>query len=351
MSKCKKKLKDELFTLYAKNLSIYSPEFSDTFLCPICLKMFDRNELDKLACAHVFPEKLGGRLLTLSCSECDNKIGSEFNWHAVEEKKVRTWVKEPKYARFIPQNGQIANIMSEWDLEKSTISIYPPKGMPKDVWYRWINEIRGNSSDGGPYKFSIEMKQPAFIPTKRDISYIHSAFLMIFYQFGYEYILSPNADIMRQMFNGNDLSWKPSKLVRPLNKAPESQKQHLDYPLIGIVIEPKELCSFAVFLPSLNAGDSANVVYLPGINENFYNLYGYLERSQTPNQEMTAIYPTQITNESSTIRCNIDICDPRSKGCADRLYQQFTKMSKSDLLNLRVSIKISDRSIQSIDAD
>ena len=341
----RKNLKNELFTLYAKNLSIYLPEYTDRFLCPICLNEFGRDELNLLACAHVFPEKLEGELLTLSCAACDNKIGSEFNWHAVEEKKARIWEKEPKYGRFIPENGPKFNILSMWDFKKSIIYIYPPPGnILPTIWERWIDDIRGNSKGGGPYKFSIELKIPSFVPTKRDISHIHSAYLMMFYQFGYEYILSPNANIIRKLFNGSDLSWKPSRLVRSLCKAPESKVGHLYFPLIGVVIEPKDLYSFAVFLPSLDAGDFANVVFLPGIDSNFLDFLKNIELIQPPNDKVTVGYPTQITTGTGTIRYNIDIADSRSRGCADALYQIFIKSTVSDITNMKVQISIAAKS-------
>jgi len=174
---------------------------------------------------------------------------------------------------------------------------------------------------------------------------------MMFYQFGYEYILSSNADNIRQIFNGSDLSWQPSKLVCSANEALEPHGQQIDYPLIGIVIEPKELCSFAVFFPSMRENNSAIVVCFPGINDDFDNFYEHQEQNQKVQKELIAVYPTQINSESSNIRITIDICDPRSKGCANKLYRLFTGLNKSDILNLHVSIKSSEKAIQSNDDD
>jgi hypothetical protein len=352
MSKNKKIRKNDLFSLYAQNLSVYCPEYTDQFLCPICLNEFSRKDLDLLTCAHVFPNKLGGRLLTLSCTACDSRIGHEFNWHAVAEKKVRIWKKKPMYGRFIPENGPKANISTVWDFDRSIIYIYPPPGIPLEIWKRWIDDIRGKMPNGGPYKFSIEQKEPTFVPTRRDISHIHSAFLMMFYLFGYEYVLSPNVDNIRQMFNGNDLSWKPSKLVRPVKLAPESQGQLLDLPQVGIVIEPKDLCSFAILLPSLDTNDSANIVFLPGLSEDGWNFYKHLEINQTPNEKCTMVYPTQIQIHNPdpkggpNLPCTVhyDIINPNSKGCANNLYQIFAKLEKSDISNMDVHIRSSIKS-------
>jgi hypothetical protein len=156
-----------------------------------------------------------------------------------------------------------------------------------------------------------------------------------------------NTDSIRQMFNGSDLSWKPSKLVHSVKLAPESHGQHLDLPLVGIVIEPKELCSFAVFLPSLNANDSANIVYLPGISDDCGNFYKQLELNQKPNEKCTVVYPTRIrlhdpdTNGCGDLSCKIqfDISNPSCKGCANNLYQTFTKLDKSDIQNMSVQIR------------
>lgn len=244
--------------------------------------------------------------------------------------------------------------MSKWDFEKSAIYIFPPPGIPPEIWKRWIDDLRGNSPDGGPYSFSIELKMPEFVPTRRDVSHIHSAFLMMFYQFGYEYVLWPNADSIRKMFNGNDLSWKPNKLIRSAISAPESQGQQLDLPLIGIVIDPKELCSFAVNLPSLNNSDSVNTVFLPGFDEQWCNFYKKQEMDLTPNKKYTMIYPTRIrlhnpdTDGSSDLpyKINYDINNPDSKGYANKLYQLFTKMEKPDVLNTKIKITIKSDTVQ-----
>ena len=63
----------------------------------------------------------GGKLLTLSCTDCDSRIGHEFDWHAVAEKKMRIWQKGPRRGHFIPEKGPDINILSVWDFEKSII--------------------------------------------------------------------------------------------------------------------------------------------------------------------------------------------------------------------------------------
>jgi len=283
--------------------------------------------------------------MTLSCAKCDNKIGSEFNRHAVQEKKVRLLENGPKYGRFIPEKGHGFNILSTWDLEKSIIYIYPPSSnIPPHIWEKWIDDIRGNSRDGSPYKFSIELKEPSFVPTKRDISHIHSAYLMMFYQFGYEYIFSPNANIIRDLLNGVDLSWNPSRLVRLLTKAPDSSGGNLDLPLIGIVVEPKDIDSFAVFLPSLKDEDSANVVFLPGFNSDFPDFLGKIESIEPPNDRISVVYPTQITNNSETIRYQINLADDRSKGCANMLHQTFKGCPRSEIANIKAQIYCTPKS-------
>lgn len=331
----------DLFNYYSKNLTIYCPGYQERFICPICLNNFTSDDLDQLSIAHVLPEKLGGHVFTLSCAECDNKIGHEFNWHAVQEKKIYDTKNEAMYGRFIPKKGSQFHIMSKWDLTRSKIDIFPPSDdLPQDVWMKWIDEIRGNSKEDSPYEFTIECRMPSFVPTKRDISYIHSAFLMMFYEFGYEYVLSPNVTEIRRMFNGADLSWMPSKLVRSLRVAPGSHCQNQNFPLIGVVKMPEELCSFAIFFPSFNNIDSTIVAFLPGMDEDFNSFYANLSRIQSPNDMITVVYPTQIMHDMGTFRYHINISDTLSKNVANHLYHTIKKM---DINSSNVSIQIRDR--------
>jgi hypothetical protein len=83
--------REKLFLLYAQNLLLYWPDATDQFICPICRRIFDRIALNKrdpeVILAHVIPKKIDGKLVTLSCRACDNRIGTIYDAHVAKEKR------------------------------------------------------------------------------------------------------------------------------------------------------------------------------------------------------------------------------------------------------------------------
>src|SRR5437899_1275830 len=72
--------RNRLFEFYSTHLSHCMPDRQGVFVCPLCLRSFTREALDgptpRLSIAHVVPKKMGGRLCTLTCTECNNNSGT-----------------------------------------------------------------------------------------------------------------------------------------------------------------------------------------------------------------------------------------------------------------------------------
>jgi hypothetical protein len=89
--------RDRLFSLYASNLSMYCPHITDQFLCPICLRLFDRDALicesPEITLAHIVPHSMGGHLCTLTCRKCNNDIGFDYDSQIKNEKNLYDWEK------------------------------------------------------------------------------------------------------------------------------------------------------------------------------------------------------------------------------------------------------------------
>ncbi len=95
MSKNKDK-KKVLFHLFSNNLewikehpSIkFTPDFSNGYICPLCLNLFYEKDLDSslpnyLTLEDIPPRSLGGKPLCLTCKSCNNKSGHELDVHLV----------------------------------------------------------------------------------------------------------------------------------------------------------------------------------------------------------------------------------------------------------------------------
>src|SRR4051794_25043261 len=75
----------KLFELYSANYAIHDPdivrEYGAMFRCPICARRFSALALDNdlLDIAHVYPQACGGKLATLTCRDCNNRIGRMYD--------------------------------------------------------------------------------------------------------------------------------------------------------------------------------------------------------------------------------------------------------------------------------
>jgi len=262
--------RERLFSLYASDLSIYFPEVTDQFLCPICLTLFTRDALTAeppaVALAHVVPKSLHGRLCTLVCRQCDNRVGSAFDSHVGREKELQDWEQGAAAVsgRLKYNNGDIGveirrngNTLGFWDVPQQS----PPKS--------WERFLKAAASDWSNTTFSFTVLTYSAI--KRNISLLYSAFLTMFYYFGYEYVLSPNADRARQVIRDNNGSWNLHYTIFSL---PRSQSETMpSLPSVSVLTEPKDIRSFLVALPSPKEDEAARCVLLPGFGDDGKKAY------------------------------------------------------------------------------
>ena len=262
--------RERLFSLYASNLSIYFPEVTDQFLCPICRSLFARDALiaepPAIALAHVVPKSLHGRLCTLVCRQCDNKIGSAFDSHIAREKELRDWRRgiAPISGRLRYKSGDLGVGIRR---DRTTFVLWDvPRQSPLKSWKQFL---KAAVSDWSNFTFSIKVQ--TYSPVKRDVSLLYSAFLMMFYSFGYEYVLSPNADRVRQVILGNDTSLDWRKGIFSIPRSSSDTMPSL--PSVNILTEPEDLRSFLVALPSPKESEAARCVLLPGFDDDGKEAY------------------------------------------------------------------------------
>lgn len=271
--------RERLFSLYASNLSIYHPNVTDKFLCPICLTLFTRDALinnpPELSLAHIIPKSLKGRLYTLVCRRCDNWIGSEYDSQLAREKHFRDWEQG---ATGISGHLRYDNkgVAVECYLKGSTVEFRDiPKKSPPSSWEQFL---KAAVSDWSNFKFTFTVS--AFNPSKLNISILYSAFLMMFYQLGYEYVLSPNAHRVRQFIQGSGFPGNMHKAILLLSK--DSQDLPHISPSVSILVEPQNVRSFIVVLPPPRKEDGARCVLLPGFGEDDENTYTNILNSVKP---------------------------------------------------------------------
>lgn len=263
--------REELFSLYAKNLSIYFPRVSEVFLCPVCRVPFDRGALTsrppKVALAHIVPRALGGRLCTLVCRACDNRVGSAYDSHAEREKRFHDW-----------QDGR-RPIAARLTHEGRDIPVEVDKGTGGRPWsFRFA---RGRSDPASVARFfgaaeaswsnlKFSLKVRVCHPVKRDRSILFSAFLMMFYEFGYEWVLSRDASPIRRALSDEAEFARVRNAMFPL---PTGLPGASPVPCVGVLVDPPAFRSFIVALPSPLPNEAARCVLLPGFEQQGHEAY------------------------------------------------------------------------------
>lgn len=304
------KKKERLFSVYSKNLSFYKPEFTDHFLCPVCMSLFSRDDLKDITLAHIIPKSMGGKLTTLACSECDTRIGGDYDRHRSQEIKVLRQIKEKGLYCKLNYGSEKYGIIFEGHLSNNghlDMHIRSPENVPSNIWTKRMDGL----SDAKNEHFQINID--LFSPEKRNISYIYSSFLLMFSKLGYEYIFSPNVDSIRQVLMGDYSSLKNHRLVIDLPK-PSNQ---VPIPSIYMLINPVETRTFCISLPSTKNG-RIRCVFLPGFGESGES--GYLNLLNLIGTQ--SILDAQLVG-FSLWNCIPDIDDVRFKDYGKFIWDAF----------------------------
>lgn len=234
--------RERLFDTFSKNLSLVNQNYTDLFACPICCEGFTKAQIDSVNLAHTWPESLGGTRKTLTCVECNSRVGRLLEGDT------------GKYARYMAS-------------EKFRVSIVLPDiqgRLSADVWKESgkLDFIK-KFSNPKPYEriqdFSVKELSMIITPHLNvqydlknvELTYLHFAYLHLFHNFGYEFIFTPLGRLVRQqltnpeqsIFNNSVSYVLQSKLSGPLR-----EKAPYHY----VIYKPSDMIGFAVISPELD---------------------------------------------------------------------------------------------------
>jgi hypothetical protein len=292
MSKLDLVVKEKLFQLYADNLSVHFPKLRDVFLCPICLNAFLRDALytvvdvrDALLTAeHIIPEAIGGQICTLTCKECNNRIGgSQLDSHLIQKLKVddldlnetplRVWAQVKGYGVEVElyvndqhleiyslsnapgPNSRIVeliDIVQTVEQETGRINIDPG-----------IAGSRGLLGENDQLSFALKGRS-GYSPLRLKCAILKIGYLLMFHFFGYEYILHKNLQQVRTQILNPDNDSIISQAVFPLEQASPNPNG------VNLLYLPKSKRCFFVTLAIFNRFFG---VVLPGLDDASESIY------------------------------------------------------------------------------
>lgn len=238
---------EKLFERYAKNWSVVkehpnlvvSPTPPDSIFCPICFRVFDRSMMSYLSLEHVPPKSLGGKVRTITCTECNNKAGAHLEGHLTNSVKFTGFLQGVPGAEF---NATYTVNGSDFPLQATVRHPNPhnwhligdPKRTKPGEIERAEAKLREDTEDAC---FTIHFEP--FIPSRSDIAVLRIAYLWAFSVFGYSFLIDRNLEIIRQQINSPRTKILSADWIITADFPDE---------LIGInmIIEPEILRSFLV---------------------------------------------------------------------------------------------------------
>ena len=178
----------------AADLSTVLAGRADKILCPLCLREFAERDIEEnLTEEHVVPSSAGGKITTLTCRICNSESGSEIDSHfarvfrmeaarltggEVDARiKIRDGVGSPAHVSFTPSGLHCR--------------LEPTTGYAKKVLLeRFVQYARGERELNFHFLNNID-------PSKLVASMIKAAYLGLFVDWGYRYVVLPNRDWVR----------------------------------------------------------------------------------------------------------------------------------------------------------
>ena len=251
---------ETLIGRYEADLQKILPNFERGFVCPICLRLFDRksNLSSELAIEHIVPKKLGGKLTTLTCRRCNNTAGTKLESHLVKRVRIEGG-KEP-----ISAGAEFcgSKFRGGVHLPNSCNGVMKFFGIRKQSHFQEIDKFGKLLSDGvwegETFKLDLE---PGYVPALTAVALMRSAYLLMFRIFGYRYLFEKSAESIRKTLTEPLVETDVTKVISWRTKVhPPSEVG------VSIVTSPKELCSFIVFLTLDRDQDHVSSVALPPPN-------------------------------------------------------------------------------------
>lgn len=264
----KRKRLARLFEAYASNLSAFVPSLQNIFACPLCLGGFTRDALESegLTEEHIISRELGGRLITITCKECNSRGGAELDAHLVNEFRALDKLSGLSDKSF---RGRIKVGDVKQDVEiyvsgdkSRRLRIVGDKKRTDPASLREIE--RSLESRPESVKFQLNF---GYDRNRANVARLRAAYLLMFRYFGYEYILHKNVErVRRQILTpGRDII--ASRASYAFGLAPEELNS------VALLRSPPQLRCFVVSFRVTTAVDRSFGVVLPGLGDEGDDIY------------------------------------------------------------------------------
>lgn len=299
----KKPNKRTLFDRYSLNLAFYKPDLRGYFMCPLCLRVFSEDALHSklLTEEHIFPRAVRGgyNLITITCKRCNSVSGSQLEKYLAEYFKILSFrnMEEGQRTRIRLTTGE-GEIGGDVEFRGRIVLLYDNEGVsnPKkqDKFYNYLQSMVGKTG----WKLRIQ-KRFDYKHNRYRAAILRVAYLIMFYYFGYEYILNPNLELVRRQIAEPDKKSLPEWFI--IRWLEDFSLPNLGKPTVSIVIRPQKLRSFLVTFVLKGKQPQSYGIIMPGPASGDDGVYRKYAETEEINIEYNYLLPRwdALTNKSA----------------------------------------------------
>jgi len=274
-----KKARAALFQRFSEDLGAVFPEHSGLFGCPLCLKLFDRNEVDtSLTLEHVIPDGLGKRLPALTCKTCNNNVGgAKLDYHLHKELELGAFFAGDGGCTDVDIHIGGHRLAAKWHRT-------PGASGPGNKL-----EVVGRATDpaaleGGKTAFEalrdgseIILRFRTASPRRANLAILKAGYLLGFLKLGYRFILTSKLDIVREQIR------RPAEQLIPLDALIVGLVNPHLVNSVAVVTKPAELEGVVACIqlqPKGPAYSRGVILPHPNSREEFFELVAKLKQSK-----------------------------------------------------------------------
>lgn len=267
-----------LFDRYAGDLERFAPALQGQFGCPICFTAIRPSVplREVVAEEHAIPQKLGGRVTTLTCRRCNNEGGTTLEAHLVQRVLLEA---RKRSARTIFRIGDAVTraqmVLPETSREPLEILVIKKQSDERQI----AATQRLLKTGKHPIHLGLNF---GYVEQRSLVALLRAAYLLMFRTFGYRYALDRSATAVRDQIRRWDRETPILKgIVWRLNEeAPQGST-------VAIMTWPRELASFLVLLQLDAERRHVAAVSLPPPGSDGVDLYDRIQ-AQQPSTRVTA---------------------------------------------------------------
>lgn len=215
------------FAELSADLEQVTGDFPQKMLCPLCFTPMPEEWIDleepQITEEHIIPDMLGGTAVTLTCKRCNNTHGTELDSHLVQMIRFHDFlagVGTKPVRGGIELDGKRFPSDIKFDSAENTVEFKMRRSHPTTP-----DAVR-KFFQANPDTFKFHGSS-GYIQYRADLALLRAGYLAMFKQWGYRYILSRAADVIRRTIGDyeNPLDEVVKIILRNISPAPSAPLQ------------------------------------------------------------------------------------------------------------------------------